>query len=107
VQRIHVLTRAALQKLPLREAIRASDQLVSAVQAGLTASQEITSLGLEVLGLSILAVKPTPDTARWHSRNTRRRAADAAGEYGSTSRARAWLSRSRSGRRLRWGAGRN
>ena len=71
VQRIHVLTRAALQKLPLREAIRASDQLVSAVQAGLTASQEITSLGLEVLGLSILAVKPTPDTARALEAETR------------------------------------
>jgi hypothetical protein len=71
VQRIHVLTRAALQKLPLREAIRASDQLVSAVQAGLTASQEITSLGLEVLGLSILAVKPTPDTARALKAETR------------------------------------
>jgi hypothetical protein len=71
VQRTHVLTRAALQKLPLREAIRASDQLVSAVQAGLTASQEITSLGLEVLGLSILAVKPTPDTARALEAETR------------------------------------
>jgi len=61
---INVLARAELQKLPLREAIRASDDLVKAVKTGLVASEEITSLGLEVLGLSILAVKPTPETAR-------------------------------------------
>jgi hypothetical protein len=52
---INVLARAELQKLPLREAIRASDELVKAVKQGLVGSEEITSLGLEVLGLSILA----------------------------------------------------
>ena len=61
---INVLARAELQKLPLRDAIRASDELVKAVKAGLVASDEIKSLGLEVLGLSILAIKPTPETAR-------------------------------------------
>jgi len=61
---INVLARAELQKLPLREAIRASDALVQAVKARLAAAEEITSLGLEVLGLSILAIKPTPETAR-------------------------------------------
>ena len=68
---INVLARAELQKLPLREAIRASDDLVKAVKAGLVASEEITSLGLEVLGLSILAVKPTPETARALEAETR------------------------------------
>lgn len=61
---VNVLARAEFQKLPLREAIRASDELVKAVKAGLIASEEIGSLGLEVLGLSILAIKPTPETAR-------------------------------------------
>ena len=42
---INVLARAELQKLPLREAIRASDELVQAVKAGLVAADEITSLG--------------------------------------------------------------
>src|SRR6516162_561908 len=42
---INVLARAELQRLALREAIRASDELVKAVKAGLTVSQEITSLG--------------------------------------------------------------
>jgi len=61
---INVLARAELQKMPLREALRASDELVKAVRAGLAASPEMTLLGLEVLGLSILAIKPTPETAR-------------------------------------------
>jgi hypothetical protein len=68
---INVLARAELQKLSLREAIRASDALVQAVRAGLAASQEIASLGLEVLGLSILAIKPTPETARALEAETR------------------------------------
>src|SRR5215468_8921926 len=68
---INVLARAELQKLPLREALRASDKLVRAVKAGLGSSEEITSLGLEVLGLSILAIKPTPETARALEAETR------------------------------------
>src|SRR6185503_12438401 len=68
---INVLARAELQKLPLREAIRASDELVKAVKVGLVKSDEITSLGLEVLGLSILAIKPTPETARALEAETR------------------------------------
>ncbi|HOX04479.1 MAG TPA: SPFH domain-containing protein [Candidatus Paceibacterota bacterium] len=67
----NVLARAELQKLPLREAIRASDDLVKAVKAGIVAAEEITSLGLEVLGLSILAIKPTPETARALEAETR------------------------------------
>ena len=39
--------------------------------ARLAAAEEITSLGLEVLGLSILAVKPTPETARALEAETR------------------------------------
>src|SRR6478736_2176183 len=41
---INVLARAELQKLSLREALRASDELVKSVKAGLVASEEITSL---------------------------------------------------------------
>jgi hypothetical protein len=68
---INVLARAEMQKLPLREAIRASDGVVRAVKAGLTASAEINSLGLEILGLSILAIKPTPETSRALEAETR------------------------------------
>ncbi len=68
---INVLARAELQKLPLREAIRASDTVVQAVKTRLVTAEEITSLGLEVLGLSILAIKPTPETARALEAETR------------------------------------
>ena len=61
---INVFAKAELQKLPLRDAIRASDQIVQAVKTALMTSNEITALGLEVLGLSILAIKPTPEMAR-------------------------------------------
>ena len=59
-----VLTRAELQSMPLRDALRASDALVARVSKGLRQSEEISSHGLEVLGLSILAIMPTPETAR-------------------------------------------
>ena len=68
---VNVLARTELQKLPLREAIRSSDELVKTVKAGLTASEEMASLGLEVLGLSILAIKPNPETARSLEAETR------------------------------------
>ncbi len=61
---LKVLTRAELQNLTLRQALKASDTLVTSVRAGLSASGEIASLGLEVLGLAILAIKPNPETAR-------------------------------------------
>ena len=61
---VNVLARAELQTLPLREAIRASDSLVQTVRKKLAESGEMSQLGLEILGLNILAVKPTPETAR-------------------------------------------
>ena len=61
---VNVLARAELQKLALREAIRASDAIVDAVKKRLVSAEEITSLGLEILGLSVLAIKPVPETAR-------------------------------------------
>jgi hypothetical protein len=68
---VNVLARAELQTLKLREAIRSSDALVQTVRNGLVASGEMAQLGLEVLGLSILAIKPTPETARALEAETR------------------------------------
>lgn len=68
---INVLVRAELQKLPLREAIRATDAIVAAVKTRLVTAEEIASLGLEVLGFSILAIKPLPETARALEAETR------------------------------------
>src|SRR5882724_7484229 len=68
---VKVLTRKEIQKLSLREALRASDTLVPHVTKGLAESTEVMSLGLEILGLSILAIKPTPETARALEAETR------------------------------------
>jgi hypothetical protein len=71
INTVNVLARSELQKLPLREAIRASDALVQAVRQRLSGSPDIAQLGLEILGLSILAIKPTPETARALEAETR------------------------------------
>jgi len=68
---VNVLARVELEKLPLRQAIRASESIVAAVRQGLSGSSEISLLGLEILGLSILAIKPTPETARALEAETR------------------------------------
>lgn len=71
MNRVQVLTRAELQSLPLRAALQASDSLVAKVLEKLTASEDIQSLGIEILGLSILAIKPNPETARALEAETR------------------------------------
>lgn len=68
---VHVLARAEIEKLPLRQALRASEPLVTAIRGQLAASAELAALGLEVLGLSLLAIKPTPETARALEAETR------------------------------------
>jgi hypothetical protein len=64
VNRVQVLTSKQIQRLPMRQAIRASDAIVQRLLADLRESPELAALGLEILGLSILAIKPTPDSAR-------------------------------------------
>lgn len=68
---VHVLARAEIEKLPLRQALRASETLVTAIRGQLGDSAELSALGLEVLGLSLLAIKPTPETARALEAETR------------------------------------
>ena len=68
---VHVLARAEIEKLPLRQALRASQSLVTAIRDQLGTSAELGALGLEVLGLSLLAIKPTPETARALEAETR------------------------------------
>lgn len=64
INRVQVLMRAQLQALSLRQALQASDILVENVSQSLASSEDLQSLGIEILGLSILAVKPNPETAR-------------------------------------------
>ncbi len=68
---VNVHARAQIQRLPLRQAVRESDALVEALRPKLAASPEIAALGLEILGFSVLAIKPTPETARALEAETR------------------------------------
>ena len=59
-----VLTRSTLKTMHLRNALTGIDTLVETLRFGLQNAEIVTLLGIEVLGLSILAIKPTPETAR-------------------------------------------
>jgi hypothetical protein len=68
---IQVLTKKQIRMLSLRNALKSADILVETIQAGLKADAEIASLGLEILGLSILAILPNKDTTRALEAETR------------------------------------
>lgn len=64
INHAQVLTRSSLKSMTLRQALGISADLVTALREGMQKAEETASLGIEVLGLSILAIKPTPETAR-------------------------------------------
>jgi hypothetical protein len=61
---VEVLAQQAVKELTLREALQASDRIAEIIGAGLRGRDDIVSLGLEILGVSIRGIKPTPDTAK-------------------------------------------
>jgi len=64
VRVVEVLSQQAVKGWPLKEALLASDALADTIARGLSAATEITSLGLEVLTVSVVAIRPTPETAK-------------------------------------------
>lgn len=61
---VEVIIQQAVQSMDLKQALRASADIALAAQDALASQPELDALGLEVLGVSIIAVKPTPDIAR-------------------------------------------
>jgi len=61
---LQVLVRAEVQKLPLKNAIHSTDAVATAVMSKLGKGNELASLGVEVLGLAIQAIKPVPEMSR-------------------------------------------
>jgi hypothetical protein len=57
-------TRAEVQSRPLRAALADSDAIAQRVQAALSTSTTLSALGVQLLGFSILAIKPVPETAK-------------------------------------------
>lgn len=64
VNAAQVLAQASVGKMTLREALAASETLVREVSQGLFVDQLVTMLGIEPLGVTILAIRPTPEMAR-------------------------------------------
>ncbi|MEX2961639.1 SPFH domain-containing protein [Microbulbifer sp. TYP-18] len=61
---IQVEMRSAIEQLPLRQALNASQSLMKVIKVELARSEVLDTLGVEVVDLSIVAIKPTPETAR-------------------------------------------
>lgn len=59
-----ILARSHAQGRKLDELIVGSDALVETVQTGLLQAKSVEMLGVEILGLSITAIKPMPDMAK-------------------------------------------
>ena len=56
--------RALLQEADLRSVLHGTEQLSKTARQGLGAAPSLTALGIEVVDLALLAVKPTPETTR-------------------------------------------
>ncbi|MCM1564669.1 MAG: SPFH domain-containing protein [Dehalobacter sp.] len=61
---VKVLGKKNLESLPLVAAVKSSEMLAHNVLAELKENEETQLLGIEILGLSILAVQPNKETAR-------------------------------------------
>ena len=64
VNAVQVQLRSVLQGQTLEHLLQGSDDLVEVVRQGLQKPDGLLALGLELVNLSILAVKPNPETAR-------------------------------------------
>jgi hypothetical protein len=64
VQTAQTLARSAIQRRTLRDALVSSEAIVAEVLAALREAEPVRMLGVEVLGLTVLAIRPTPEMAR-------------------------------------------
>lgn len=61
---VRVQVKKHLQALTLQEAVKSSEALAYGVLAEIKQNEEIKMLGIEIMGLSVLAVLPNKETAR-------------------------------------------
>lgn len=59
-----VAVKQKVQGMPLKDALKATETLVKSISTVLKSQEEITTMGLNILGLAILAIKPVPETSR-------------------------------------------
>ncbi|MEO7098433.1 MAG: SPFH domain-containing protein [Luteolibacter sp.] len=68
---VQVLTKGEIQRRKLQEAIQSAEAVGTSIRQLLPEASEIKSLGVEILGVSVLAIKPTPETSRALEADTR------------------------------------
>jgi regulator of protease activity HflC (stomatin/prohibitin superfamily) len=61
---VHVLLKKEVSGLTLKQALTSTEDLTSKINTAISNQREIVLLGIEVLGVSILAILPTKETAR-------------------------------------------
>jgi regulator of protease activity HflC (stomatin/prohibitin superfamily) len=64
INHIRVWIRTAVKALPLKDLLLTTDVLARQVRQNLQGSDLIQSMGVEILDLAVLAIKPSPETAR-------------------------------------------
>ena len=61
---LHTRMRLAVGRRGLREALASAEQIASEVFLAMRGAEEVTALGIEILGVCLLAVRPTPEVAK-------------------------------------------
>ena len=64
VHTAQLLTQSVVGKLSLKQALASSETLAATLLGGLRASEVVKLLGLEILSVAVLSVRPTPEMAR-------------------------------------------
>ena len=64
INHTQVLASAVTHRMRLRDVLVAYEQLVAQVLDGLRKSASVGMLGVEILDLSVIAIKPTPETSK-------------------------------------------
>lgn len=64
VQTVQVNVRAIVQQMQLRDVLIGSARIADEAVARVRSADAVTQLGIEILEVSLLTAKPTPDTAR-------------------------------------------
>ena len=64
INMVRVMTKKQLESLQLGEAVKSSEKLAKGITDEIKQNEEVSLLGIEILGLSILAILPNKETAR-------------------------------------------
>ena len=68
---VRVMTKKYVESLKLSDAIRSSEALAKSIYEEMCGNDEINQLGIEIMGLTVLAVQPNKDTSRALEAETR------------------------------------